>query len=150
MKFTILKETESPFLSRKRISFEVDYAGSRTPSKEEIKKSIASSQKVKEELIAVRHIYPKFGKSEAKLIIHVYKTIEDLKKYEPKSKKKNAKEESNSAEKPKEEVKKTEEKPKEEKKEEVKEEKKTEEKPKEETVKDEANGKEESKEQKTE
>lgn len=126
MKLTLLKELESPFLSRKRLNFEADYSGSRTPSNEEIKKTISTSQKVKEELIAIRHIYPKFGKSTAKVIVHIYKTLQDLKKYEPKIKKKKEKAEGAPAEKPKEE------------------------KPKEEKVKEKTDAKEESKEQKAE
>lgn len=134
MNIKLTKEREAPLLSRKRIQFEVDYLGSKTPSKDDIKKTVASLQKVKEELVAVRHIYPSFGKSKAKIIVHIYKTLQDLKKYEPKKKKKKAEAEKQKEEKPKEE------KPKEEK---PKEEKQKEEKPEEKV-----NAKEESKEQK--
>ncbi len=102
MKLTLIKELEAPLLARKRLNFEVDYSGSKTPSKEEVKKTIAVLQKVKEELISIRHIYPRFGKCKAKAIVHIYKTLQDLKKYEPKRKKEGKKAKS-AVEQPKEE-----------------------------------------------
>jgi len=122
MNIKLIKEHEAPLLSRKRLNFEIDYSGSKTPSKDDVKKTVASLQKVKEELVAVRHVYPRFGKSQAKIIVHIYKTLQDLKKYEPKSKKKKSEP---AAEKPAE-------------------------KPKEEKAEEKVNAKEESKEQKTE
>jgi len=130
MNIKLVKEVQVPLLARKRLSFEIDYPGSKTPSKDEIKKTIAGLQKVKEELVSVRHIYPRFGKCKAKIITHIYNKVEDLKKYEPTTKKEKKKEET-PKEAPKAESAPAEQ-PKEEKKEEVKEEKPAEEKPKEE------------------
>ena len=139
MKIKLIKENKAPLLARKRLTFEIDYPGSKTPSKDEIKKTIATLQKVKEELIAVRHIYQKFGKNQAKIIAHFYSTLKDLERYEPKSKKEEKKEEkkveSTPAEKPKVEEK--------------KEEKKVESTPAEKPQEEKSNAKEESKEQKT-
>ncbi len=135
MNLKLIKEKDVPLLARKRLSFEIEYPGDKTPSRDDIKKTIASTQKVKEDLVAIRHIYPRFGRCNAKIIAHVYNNAEDVKKYEPtKSKKEKKKAEATSeapakeapkaeapAEKPKEEVKeepKEEEKPAEEKKEE--------------------------------
>ena len=87
MNLKLTKEKDVPLLARKRLNFEIDYPGKRTPSNGEMKKDIASLQKVKEELIAIRHIYPKFGRCKAKIIAHIYNNVEDLKKYEPKNKK---------------------------------------------------------------
>ena len=141
MNIKLIKEREAPLLARKRLSFEIDYSGSKTPSKDDVKKTVASLQKIKEDLVAVRHIYPRFGSSKAKIIVHIYKTLKDLKRYEPKIKKKEKKAEGAPAEAPKE-------KPKEEKKEEKPKEEKKEEAPKEEKAEEKVNAKEESKEQK--
>ncbi len=134
MKLNLIDEKAAPLLSRKRLKFEIDYSGGKTPSRADVRKMIAAAQKVKEDLVVIRHIYPKFGKSLAKVIVHLYDTVEDLKKYEvviKDIKEKEKKEEANSAA--------PQEAPKEEKKEEAK---------KEETAKPEGetNAKEESKE----
>lgn len=103
MNVKLIKEAEAPLLSRRRLIFEVDYSGSKTPSKEDIKKTVAALQKVKEELVVVRHIYPRFGEGKAKIIAHFYNTLKDLKKYEGKKKeKKEEKPEKKPEEKPKE------------------------------------------------
>jgi len=147
MKFTLINENDVPLLSRKRLKFEVDYSGSKTPSNDEVKKSIATLQKVKEDLIEIRHIYPRFGESKAKVIVHIYKTAADLKKYGVKVKKpKEAKAEDKPAE-ASVEKKPEEKKPKEEKPAEAKPEEKKEEKPKEVKEEKKEDGKEESKEQ---
>ncbi|MDP2908080.1 MAG: hypothetical protein Q8O03_09190, partial [Nanoarchaeota archaeon] len=74
----------------------------KTPSKEDVRKTIASLQKVKEELVVVKHVYPSFGKGKAETIVYVYNTLQDLKNYEPKVKGKKAAEKKE--EKPKEKV----------------------------------------------
>ena len=134
MNIKLIKEREAPLLSRKRLIFEIDYSGSRTPSKRDIKKTVASLQKVKEDLVSIRHIYPRFGSCKAKIITHIYKTPQDLKKYEP-QKKKEEKAEAAPTEAPKEA-------PKEEKKEAAP----KEEKPKEEKAEEKVDAKEKSKE----
>ncbi|MBI2667690.1 hypothetical protein HYX17_02870 [Candidatus Woesearchaeota archaeon] len=97
MELKILKETEMPLLSRKRINLEINFDGA-TPSQKEVLSSLSTKLKTKEELIDVRHIYTKFGEPKAKVIAHIYNTIEDLKDIEEIKKKKkevkeNAKEE---------------------------------------------------------
>jgi len=67
----ILKEKETPLLSRKRITLEIDYDGS-TPSSEQIVSELSKKASVEEKLVELRHIYNKFGKSKAKVIAHVY------------------------------------------------------------------------------
>ncbi len=99
MNAKIISETDAPLMSRKRLDFEINYSGSRTPSKEEVRKAIAAAQKVKEELVVVKHIYPAFGSSKAKVIAHVYNALQDVQKFEPKKKEKKAE---TVAEKPKE------------------------------------------------
>jgi ribosomal protein S24E len=114
-----------PLLSRKRVNFDLFFEGA-TPSEKDIVENVASVLKAKQELISVRHIYTKYGESKAKVIIHLYNTIEELKNIEEfkKKKKKGNKKEGEQAtpqQQPKQEVKEekkeVKESPKEEKKE---------------------------------
>jgi len=91
MELKILKEIEMPLLARKRVNLEVDFEGP-TPTEKDIIKNLASKLKTKEELIHLRHIYTKYGASRAKVIAHLYKTIDDLKNIEEIKKKKKQKE----------------------------------------------------------
>ncbi len=93
MKLTILEEKEAPLLLRKRVSFEVDNENQKTPSEADIKKVIADRMKVGEETVAIRHIYQKYGVCKAKVIAHVYKNADELKKVEMINKKQKKKEE---------------------------------------------------------
>jgi len=95
MEMRILKEKEVPILERKRYDILVSHSGKETPSKESLKKELASFLKIKEDLVSIRHLYPKFGISESKAILHVYKTKEDKERFEKeKVIKKDGKEES--------------------------------------------------------
>ncbi|MBT3985103.1 hypothetical protein HOE91_02290 [archaeon] len=156
MDMKILKEREFPLLKRKRVACMFEFTGP-TPSIVQFRDSLSSKLKVDKGLVAIRHVYQRFGKPTAKVIAHIYsdkeykEKLEKTKKTEKKEveaakkaeeeKKKAAEEAKATAEKPKEEVKVAEEKPKEEVK-------VAEEKPKEETPKEEV--KEDGKETKTE
>jgi ribosomal protein S24E len=87
MKLTPLKEVESKLLNRKRIVYEVLFPD-KTPSKEDLKQSIAAGLKIDSKLIRIRHLYQRFGQKKSKAIVHIYKKEEDLKKTEEKAKKK--------------------------------------------------------------
>jgi len=118
MELKLLKQTEMPLLSRKRVNFDLFFEGP-TPSEKDIVENVASVLKAKQELISVRHIYTKYGESKAKVIIHLYDSLENLKNIEEykKKKKKGDKKEGEQAtpqQQPKQEVKES---PKEEKKE---------------------------------
>ncbi len=139
MEVEILKEKEVSLLERKRVNAMVTFDGGATPSILEFKAVLAKQLNVDPKLIAIRHVYQKYGFTKAKVIAHIYKNrkallhLEKLKKAERKaeeSKKKEAEEKAKAA---KEKV--VEEKPK------AAEEKVVEEKPKESS-----NGKEASKE----
>jgi len=90
-----LKEEDIPLLNRKRVTYLLEHTEKSTPKKEDVKKEIAKDLKVSEDLISVRHIYPHFGVEKAKIIAHVYKSKEDLERFEKinKRKKKHGKEE---------------------------------------------------------
>ncbi|MBU2589470.1 MAG: hypothetical protein KKA65_01940 [Nanoarchaeota archaeon] len=73
----IVQEKEMPLLERKRVTANLSFNGA-TPSKAELRKDIAKKLKVDEKLVAIRHVYQKFGSSNAKLIVHVYKDFDAL------------------------------------------------------------------------
>jgi small subunit ribosomal protein S24e len=78
MEIEVLKEKETPLLSRKRISAMAYYEGS-TPSRIKILNEVAKKLKADVKLVSIRHIYTRFGSPRAKLIVHLYK---DRKAYE--------------------------------------------------------------------
>mgnify|MGYP001566203550 CR=1 FL=1 len=80
----IVKQVDAPLLSRKRVAIEIEHFGKSTPKKEEIKKEIANLLKTKEELVAIRHIYTKYGYGKSKVMVHVYDKLEDLQRLEKK------------------------------------------------------------------
>ena len=130
MNIVISKQTESPLLSRKRITADVSFKG-QTPSRAELKKQLADKLKTQKDLVEIRHIYGRFGQETAKLIAHVYENEKVMKALVHKKKEKEAKKkeaapeaEDPKAEEKKEEPKKEEPKAEEKKSEEKKEEKK--------------------------
>jgi ribosomal protein S24E len=131
MAFKLDKTEEKPLLARKEVAGKMTFEGKATPSNADVAKAIASELKTDEKLVVVKHIYTAFGSCEAEIQAYVYNTEEDLKKIEPKEKKKGEKKEGEGEEAPAEAA--PAEKPAEEKKEEApKEEKKEEPKPAEE------------------
>ena len=115
MELKILDKKERLLLSRTEIKAQAAYTEA-VPSKESIKKSLASQLKADEKLIVVKHIFPKFKIGIADVLAYHYISEEDMKKIE-KEKKKKGKKPEDGKEAPKED-KKPEEKPKEEPKEE--------------------------------
>ena len=79
--FTIVKEKESPLLSRKRVTLSATFTGA-TPSRLELAQEVAKLTKTKPEHVVVRHIYTRFGKGEAKVICHCYEKVEDMERLE--------------------------------------------------------------------
>lgn len=86
----VLKEKDVPLLNRKRVTATVQFDGSATPSLPMLKDLIAATFRVDKGVVAIRHVYPSFGRSTAKVIAHIYKTrdallrLERLKKTERK------------------------------------------------------------------
>ncbi len=92
MEMQKLKETEMPLLARKRIKFELEHPGTSTPNKINLKETIANKYKTKPELVAIRHVYTRFGSQKARVIAHIYDDEKVLKYLEPpKGKKSEAK-----------------------------------------------------------
>ncbi|MBU0929663.1 MAG: 30S ribosomal protein S24e [Nanoarchaeota archaeon] len=84
----IINEKEMPLLNRKRVTLDLEHLNSKTPSREEIKKKLSAILKSPEDLVAIRHVYTKFGQGESKVIAHVYNKKEDLDYLEKKKVKK--------------------------------------------------------------
>lgn len=81
-------DIEFPLLNRRRVALEVEHVTGATPSKVDLKKKVADFLKVPEELVAVRHIYSRFGEGKSKVISHVYTKKEDIDFFEKKKVKK--------------------------------------------------------------
>ncbi len=133
-------KTEKPLLGRTEITEEITI--DKTPSNEDILKSLAKSEKVDESLIVIKKIDQKYGKNKFEVSANIYKDKESLELFEKIKKKAKKKTEAKPGETT--EAPKAEEKPAE-KKEDAKPEEKKEEKPKEE-IKEEKDGKEGNKE----
>ena len=81
-------DIEMPLLNRRRVSLEIEHPTGGTPSKNDIKKKVAEFLKVPEELVAVRHVYSRFGEGKSKIITHVYNKKQDIEFFEKKKVKK--------------------------------------------------------------
>jgi small subunit ribosomal protein S24e len=81
MELEIIKEKETPLLSRKRVTVTCTYEG-KTPSRVDLRKKIAEKLKVQEDLLVIRHIYTRFGQTWAKAITHVYSDAETMMRLE--------------------------------------------------------------------
>ncbi len=82
MELDIIKEKETPLLSRKRVTAWVNYEGA-TPSRVEMVKEFAKKAKVAPEKIIIKHMYTRFGQQDLKLIVNIYNNPENLKRLEP-------------------------------------------------------------------
>ncbi len=87
MQLKIISEKESPLLGRKELELEASFEKA-TPSEAETKKEIASAIKIKEDLISIKKIHQLFGTKKAKIVVHIYNNVEQLKKLEDKKEKK--------------------------------------------------------------
>lgn len=78
----MIKESASPLMERKRVSFMVEFGGKATPNILEFRDAVAVKLKVKPELVSIRHVYQRYGFARAKVIAHIYETREALLKQE--------------------------------------------------------------------
>lgn len=74
----IIYNKEMPLLNRRRVTLELEHLNNKTPSKEEMKKKVSEVLKSPEELVALRHIYTRFGYGKSKVIANVYNKKEDI------------------------------------------------------------------------
>lgn len=92
-----ISEHNMPLLSRKRIVLEVENHKTTTPSRVKIRSEIAKHLKAKEELVAIRHIYQKYGGEKTKIIAHIYDNEQVRNRLDPLKKKEKPKEEAKEA-----------------------------------------------------
>ncbi len=83
MEIDIVKEKETPLLSRKRVTAWAKYEGS-TPSRVDTLKEFSKKINIKPEKIVIKHMYTRFGQQDVKIIANVYDDIDTLKRLEPK------------------------------------------------------------------
>lgn len=88
----IIQETQNRLFKRRELVFETTYKGP-TPTKEEIKKSIAELTKTSQDLIIIGKIAQLYGAQKAKITAKIYSSLEELKKAEVINKKPKKKEE---------------------------------------------------------
>ncbi len=88
MEIKNLKIKETPLLARKRIKFELEHNNQSTPTKIKLKEDIAKKYNVNPDLVAIRHIYGKFGLQTSKVIAHIYENEKTLKELETRKGKK--------------------------------------------------------------
>jgi len=84
MEVKISSKTEQPLLSRTvlkgLISFDAE-----TPSRSAVRKKLSEALKSEESLITITEIATAFGSRSANLTAHIYKSKEDIKKFESKT-----------------------------------------------------------------
>lgn len=81
VKFNVHEKENIPLLSRERIVLLAEYTGA-VPSRVKVREQACSFLKIALDVCVVKHIYTKFGSQKAKVLIHVYKSADDAKKYE--------------------------------------------------------------------
>lgn len=82
----IEKQTRKPLVEREEIIAKAE--ANVTPKKADVQEQIATMLNKPKELVIVKHVYPQFGKKEAKIIVYVYDTLEAVKKFEKQKEKK--------------------------------------------------------------
>ena len=73
MEFEILEEKDNPFFERKELKLRIKHPQAPTPSKQEVKKELASKYSVPEENIVLDYIFSKKGLNEAIVKVKIYK-----------------------------------------------------------------------------
>jgi ribosomal protein S24E len=81
MKLEVQNEIEAKLLSRKRIMANASYDGV-VPSRKEVTDALAAHYSIKPEQIAIMHIYPQPGTQNARVIAHLYDSVEQKKRLE--------------------------------------------------------------------
>ena len=83
MDVKILGKKDNLFFNRTHITAEVDHKDEATPKRTDVRKALAASLNANSELLCVRTLKSQFG-FKAKCTAVLYKTKEDMQKYEPK------------------------------------------------------------------
>lgn len=83
MDIEIVKQKETPLLSRKRVTAKIT-AEAATPSRLKIRDELAKKLKVDPSLVIIKHLYSQFGDKTVKIIANLYEKRELLEKFEHK------------------------------------------------------------------
>jgi len=78
------KIVENNVIGRKEVFVKLFHIGTGTPSRKEVKKTVASALSVAEDLIVIRKIFTNYGAGISNVRLHVYNNKEVLAKFEPK------------------------------------------------------------------
>jgi ribosomal protein S24E len=81
MNLEITNEKATPLLSRIRVKAVVT-SDKETPSRQSIRDKVADMKNVDKDLVVIKHIYPQFGKTKAKVIAHIYSNKDDVSRFE--------------------------------------------------------------------
>src|SRR3972149_10022851 len=85
MEIEIKTKKENEVLQRSEIEGDIAFKGA-TPSNKQLQEELAQKLGVGQELVAIRHIYTKFGTEKAKFQAVTYATKEQFQNIEPKKK----------------------------------------------------------------
>ncbi|KHO45738.1 MAG: 30S ribosomal protein S24E, small subunit ribosomal protein S24e [archaeon GW2011_AR3] len=81
MTIKISQKKDSKVLDRVELSGEVTFTGA-VPSREELRKKVASHEGVKDNLVVMKKISPSFGSGQASFVAYAYHNEEAMKKIE--------------------------------------------------------------------
>jgi small subunit ribosomal protein S24e len=78
MDLEIIEEKDNTLLNRRELKLKIDHDAA-TPSRMDVKKNVATKFNVDPDLVIIDNMKSKFGKSETKAYIKIYKTTEAAK-----------------------------------------------------------------------
>ena len=93
MEVVVREKKVRPLLSHEELHLEISFPNEPTPKIDSVKKHLASTLKVNEDVVIVESLITEFGKSFGRAKALVFSSVEDLAKIRPKKKEKSKKEE---------------------------------------------------------
>ncbi|OYT26485.1 MAG: 30S ribosomal protein S24 [Thermoprotei archaeon ex4572_64] len=81
--YRIVDDRKNPLLKRRELKIEIWHVGVSTPTRLDVRKYVASTLGVDENLVFVRKILTGFGLGKSVAEVHVYESIEQAKIIEP-------------------------------------------------------------------
>lgn len=81
MNFEVIQDRKNPLLNRRELDLLISYESS-TPKRDEVRKMLSEKYGVEVERIIIEKMESIFGTRKAKAHIHIYDTVNDVKKYE--------------------------------------------------------------------
>ncbi len=84
MELKIVSQKENPLLKRKEVQFQVDHGPKgKTPSRLDVKRSLASTLQVSDQLVFIKRMKTLTGTNTAMGIATAYETLDQAKRIEP-------------------------------------------------------------------